>query len=311
MDSSLSYLLLLSLVAPLQGTPTPYPQQFARRNDTASPLSIVLPSSYDGDIIDQDFPGFGFEEASFVNYVLDLDGNTNEFSTNLIEAVTSRTGGKPIIRLGGTSADYAKYVESQTEPALPVAIDNVDDTVGGTTIGPSYWALASLFPTAEYMVQIPLATTNINETILWVRTALDIIGEDQIYSFELGNEPDWYSETYTGAGDIGLGPPYWQGSFTNETYAGNFSEYIQAIVQAVPDLPDDGRIFQAFDAAARITAYSGVLCYQLDVGRCFDSGIDDGSYISTVAHHYYQNNGGGADYLAAGLMVRGSLFTRY
>lgn len=315
MDSLLSYLLLLSLVAPLQGSPTPHPKQLAKRSNidstsssaTASSISIVLPSSNYGIVIDQDFPGFGFEEASFVNYAQDLDGNANMFSSNLIEAVTSRTGGKPIIRLGGTSADYAKYIGNQTEPALPLAIDNKDDSVGGTTIGPSFWALASLFPTAQYMVQVPLATTDINETITWVQTALDIIGEDQIYSFELGNEPDWYSETYTGADSIGLGPPDWQGSFTNETYAGNFSEYAQAIVDAVPDLPNGGKVFQAFDAAARITAYSGVLCYQLDVGKCFDSGIDDGGYITTMAHHYYQNAGGGADYLAAGLMVCRSL----
>lgn len=291
----------------MQGTPTPHPKQSAKRNtnissSSSSSLSIILPSSNDGDIIDRDFPGFGFEEASFVNYVLDIDGNTNEFSSNLIDAITSRTGGKPIIRLGGTSADYAKYVGNQTEPALPLALENEDDSVGGTTIGPAYWALASHFPTAQYMVQVPLATTDINETITWVQTALDIIGEDQIYSFELGNEPDWYSETYTGADEIYLGPPDWQGSFTNETYAGNFSECVQAIVETVPGLPNDGKVFQAFDAAARINAYSGVLCYQLDVGRCFNAGIDDGGYITTVAHHYYQNSGGGADYLATGLM---------
>lgn len=309
MHSSLSYLLLFSLIAPLQGTPTPHPKQSAKKSDidsssgSASSLSIILPSSNDGDVIDQSFPGFGFEEASFVNYVLDIDGNTNEFSSNLIEAVTSRTGGKPIIRLGGTSADYAKYVENQTEPALPLALDYDDDSVGGTTIGPSFWALASVFPTAKYMVQIPLATTDINETITWVQTALDVIGEDQIYSFELGNEPDWYSETYTGADGIDLGTPNWQGSFTNETYVGNFSEYVQAIIETVPNLPNGGKVFQAFDAAARVAAYSAVLCYQLDVGRCFDLGIDDGGYITTVAHHYYQNAGGGADYLAAGLMV--------
>lgn len=308
MESSLRHFLLFSLVAPLQGTPTPHPNNHAKRNtdsssSSSSSLSIVLPSSNDGDVIDLDFPGFGFEEASFVNYVLDSDGNTNEFSSNLIDAITSRTGGKPIIRLGGTSADYGTYVENQTEPALPLAIDNEGDSVGGTTIGPSYWALASQFPTAQYMVQVPLATTDINETITWVQTALDIIGEDQIYSFELGNEPDWYSETYTGADDIYLGPPDWQGSLTNETYVGNYSEYVEAIVEAVPGLPNDGKIFQAFDAAARINAYSGVLCYQLDVGKCFDLGIDDGGYITTVAHHYYQNSGGGADHLAAGLMV--------
>lgn len=63
---------------------------------SSSLLSIDVPATYDStDTIDPNFPAFGFEEASFVNYILDVDGNTNEFSTNLIAAVTNRTGGTP------------------------------------------------------------------------------------------------------------------------------------------------------------------------------------------------------------------------
>lgn len=94
-------------------------------------------------VVDPDFAGFAFEEASLWNYALDADGNANEFSLNLIAAITNRTGGKPLIRLGGTSyaslvpglisilgsqtltaynsADYAYYLENQTDPALPRA----------------------------------------------------------------------------------------------------------------------------------------------------------------------------------------------
>lgn len=314
MESLLSYSLLFSLASPSLGTPAPYSKQHDPRatnnssvsSSSSTSLSLTLPTSNDGDVIDVNFPGFGFEEASFPDYVSDNDGNTNEFSLNLIESVTSRTGGTPIVRLGGTSADYGKYIANQTDPALPIAVDNDDDDVGGTSIGPSFWALASLFPTAKYMVQVPLATTDVNETITWVQSALDIIGEDQIYSFELGNEPDWYSETYTGT-EGSLGPPSWQGTFSNETYVGNYSEYVAAIVESVSGLPNDGKIFQAFDTAAHVAQYSAILCYKLDVGTCFDLGIDDGGYITTVAHHYYQNAGGDADDLASGLMVRETL----
>ncbi|KUI54355.1 Beta-glucuronidase [Cytospora mali] len=301
MKSSPSYLLLFNAAAFVSGSPSRCSKRhgLTGTNDSSTSLSIVLPTSNDGDVIDIDFPGFGFEEASFVDYVLDSDGNTNEFSLNLINSITNRTGGKPIIRLGGTSADYGKYISNQTVPALPLADDNEDDAVGGTSIGPSFWALASRFPTAQYMVQVPLATTDINETITWVQTALDIIGEDQIYSFELGNEPDWYSNTYD---NDQLIPPQWQGTLTNETFVGNYTEYVEAIVETVPGLPNDGKIFQAFDTAAHVAQYSAILCYSLDVGTCFDLGIDNGGYITTVAHHYYQNAGGDAVYLAAGLM---------
>lgn len=62
----------------------------------------TVPSNASG-IVDPDFPGFAFEQASLWNYALDADGNANEFSQNLIAAITNRTGGKPLIRLGGTS----------------------------------------------------------------------------------------------------------------------------------------------------------------------------------------------------------------
>ncbi|KAJ4409696.1 hypothetical protein N0V82_009420 [Gnomoniopsis sp. IMI 355080] len=276
---------------------------------TSTSLSISLPTSSSSNVIDVNFPGFGFEEASFVNYVLDADGNTNEFSVNLIESLTSRTGGTPIIRLGGTSADYALYVANQTVPALPLATDGTNYDVGGTTIGPSYWALTSILSAAEYMIQVPLVNTNINETILWAKTAVAGIASNQIHSIEIGNEPDWYSATYEGTEGV-LGPPEWQTAFTNETYVGNYTEYAEAIVANV-DLPST-QIFQAFDTAAHVGAYSAILCYELDVETAFDLGIDDDGYIKTVAHHYYQNAGGDSpDELPIGSGLMNLTFTHW
>lgn len=105
-------------------------------------------------------------------------------------------------------------------PALPLATDGTDYDVGGTTIGPSYWALTSILSAAEYMVQVPLVNSNINETVLWAQTAVAGIASNQIHSIEIGNEPDWYSATYEGTEGV-LGPPEWQTAFTNETYVGN------------------------------------------------------------------------------------------
>ncbi|CAN8099995.1 unnamed protein product [Discula destructiva] len=277
---------------------------------TGTTLSIVLPtSSGSSDIIDVNFPAFGFEEASFVNYVLDADGNTNEFSANLIESLTSRTGGTSIIRLGGTSADYATFVASQSEPALPLATDSTDFSLGGTTIGPSFWALTSILPDAEYIVQVPLVNTDINETVVWAQTAVDTIASNQLHSIEIGNEPDWYSATYAGTDGV-LGPPEWQSSFTNETYVSNYTAYVKAIVANV-DLPST-QIFQAFDTAAHVAQYSAILCYELDVETAFDLGINDDGFIKTVAHHYYQNSGGdSSDDLPIGSGLMNLTFTHW
>lgn len=76
------------------------------------------------------------------------------------------------------------------------------------------------------------------------------------------------------------------------------------------DLPTN-QIFQAFDTAAHVAAYSAVLCYELDVGTCMDLGIDDGGYLKTVAHHYYQNSGGAADELPTGSGLMNMTFTHW
>lgn len=73
---------------------------------TAAQPFLAVPSSVPSNasgIVDPDFAGFAFEQASLWNYALDAEGNPNEFSINLIAAITNRTGGKPLIRLGGTS----------------------------------------------------------------------------------------------------------------------------------------------------------------------------------------------------------------
>lgn len=76
------------------------------------------------------------------------------------------------------------------------------------------------------------------------------------------------------------------------------------------ELPTN-QIFQAFDTAAHVAAYSAILCYELDVGTCMDLGIDDDGYIKTVAHHYYQNSAGTADELSTGSGLMNMTFTHW
>jgi hypothetical protein len=266
-------------------------------------LSIDVPSEVPGDAsaeVDPDFAGLAFEQASFVRYAVDDDGNVNEFSKNLIASIYSRTGGKPIMRLGGTSPDYGRYLPGQAEPALPVAEQDNYQNIGFTTIGPSFWALAANFPDAKYMVEVPLATTNVSETVAWAKAAVEIIGLDRIHSLQPGNEPDLYNDDYHGEGGAYLGPPDYQGTLNNETYVGNYTKHVAAIREALPDLPD--RFFTAFDVAMRVEDTS-MAAWLLDTETCFDLGIDDDNIVKEVSHHYYQNQAGFAEDLEEGLMT--------
>ncbi|KAI0170236.1 beta-glucuronidase [Pestalotiopsis sp. NC0098] len=268
---------------------------------TASNVSVSLPTvNDDARVANPDFCGFAFEQASFEEYALDADGNVNQFSVNLINSITSRTNGRPIIRLGGTSADYGRLEPGQFAPALPTAEQDNYQNIGNTTIGPSYWNLTNSFPDAQYIIQVPLATTNVTETIAWTQSAVDALGWDKIQAIEVGNEPDLYSGTFTGANGIALQPPGYQGKLNNETYVGNYTKYASAIAEAI-SLPEDP-ILQAFDVSTHFGAAVAQESYILDVETCFGLGIDADDRIKTVAHHYYQNNAGTASTLASGLM---------
>ncbi|KAI1475035.1 glycoside hydrolase family 79 protein [Daldinia sp. EC12] len=268
-----------------------------------SPLSVKIPTvtAVDAsDPIDPSFCGFAFEQASFVRYAQDDDGKPNAFSNNLINAITSRTGGTPIIRLGGTSPDYGRYLPGQKEPALPVAEQDNYQNIGFTTIGPSYWDLTHNFLGAKYMVQVPLATTNVSETVAWAQSAVERIGLENIHSIQPGNEADLYADDFRGEGGVELNPPEYQGKLNNETYVGNWTKYVDAILAAV-DLPE-GRLFTAFDVAVHVGDYIHQDAYVFDVETCFNLGIDAKNIIKDVSHHYYQRNAGAAKDLEAGLM---------
>ena len=102
----------LTAAVPRQASPPSFAVQFsgATLNRASDP-------------VDPAFPGFAFEQASFVRYAENDEGTANVFSNNLIEEITSRTGGHPIIRLGGTSPDYARYLPGQKEPAVSTLQD--------------------------------------------------------------------------------------------------------------------------------------------------------------------------------------------
>lgn len=178
----------------------------------------------------------------------------------------------------------------------------VMQSVGGTSIGPSYWDLTNIIPNSVYIVQLPMAHTNVSESVLWAKTAVEHIGLDRIQAFEPGNEPDLYSSTNP---PNGLGPPDYQGKITNETYTGNFTKYVDAVKAALG--LEGGHWFQAFDTASHGGPANAFI---LDVKSNFDLGINAGNDIKTVAGHYYQTNGGRSRDLAKGLMQHSHIVRR-
>lgn len=288
--------LLAFLLTATHAATVPRPRQAQNQ-----PASIQVPAISPQDAsaeVDVDFAGLAFEQASWPRFAQDDLGLVNVFSKNLIDEIYSRTGGKPIIRLGGTTPDYGRYLPGQKQPALPVAEQDEYQNIGGTTIGPSFWTTAKNFPEAKFMVQVPLATTNVSETIAWATSAVEGIGMEQIHSIQVGNEPDLYSDNFKGSKGQDLSPPQYQGTLDNKSYVGNYTKYANAIKKAIK-IPD--RFFTAFDIAAHVGDHS-VAEWLMTPEACFNLGIDKGGIIKEVSHHYYQNHAGGPEDLEKGLM---------
>lgn len=146
-----------------------------------------------------------------------------------------------------------------------------------------------------------MATTNVSEAIAWTQAAVDRIGLDKIYSIQPGNEADLYQDDYAGEGGTYLGPPSYQGTLTNESYVGNYTKYVNQILDNVDGLPQQ-KFFTAFDVSAH-QGDSVASTWTFDLETTFGLGIDERGAIKEVSHHYYQNVAGGADDLETGLMT--------
>ncbi|KAI9669879.1 MAG: hypothetical protein M1831_006914 [Alyxoria varia] len=268
---------------------------FTKAYPQSSPnQGVIVPSAPPGNVgpeVSPNFPAFAFETAAFVRYAQYDDGSPNTFSQNLIQSVVSRTGGIPIIRLGGTSGDFAPYVPSQQEPALPRDENDRYQDVGGTSIGPSYFPLAKNFPDAQYILQVPLGLNNISNAVAWARAGVEGIGLDHIVSIEIGNEPDLYTGNPPGQPRLGL-----------QQYLDSFLEHEEAIVDNITNLTP-GPFFQAIDASSgREDVYP--------VDDTFTAGINRNNRIKTVGQHYYQTTATPQSDLQQDLLNHGALTSR-
>ncbi|KAI0437923.1 hypothetical protein F4803DRAFT_555535 [Xylaria telfairii] len=232
--------------------------------------------------VDRSFTGFAFEQSSFYNYSFDAQGKPNEFSQNLVNAVLSRTGGTPLLRVGGTSGDHGRYDASQKNATnYPATKYGPQTKITGNrlVIGPSFFKAFKNWPGAKFEFMVPFQNTTFSHSVEWARAGMDQIGIDNLYTLELGNEPTFYP---------------W---FSIKEYVARYQSLQARLIAAIPSLADK-RIFQAFDTAS----YSAG---DLTAKPAFQDGLNaNASSIKQVAYHYYQNQHGVTDFAALQNYIR-------
>ncbi|KAJ9157257.1 Glycoside hydrolase family 79 protein [Pleurostoma richardsiae] len=223
------------------------------------------------DAVDPAFLGFGIESTSFPDFV-------NQFSQNLFNAISSRTGVPTIVRIGGTSLDHAIFDLSQQENVIWPEGDD-DGLESNITFGSTWFDSLGVLNNTKYMLQFPLARdngTNYTNAVEFVQSCIDAMGVEKLQSIEIGNEVDLF--VTQGFRNSSYGP---------ENYADEVKTYMDLLSRNITELPD-GKIFQIFDKSSEVDEEA----WTIDNFINETEDMIDLSDVQTIAAHYYQTYDG-------------------
>lgn len=125
---------------------------------------------------------------------------------------------------------------------------------------------------SKFELEIPLERENKTNGIEFLKAATAAMGPANLYSIEIGNEPNLYK-----------GPP------TIQDYVKAEQSYMDSIASAVPSLKQP--IFRGLDYSS-----DDKINGDYSVANAFQLGINDKKQIKEISLHYYQANGGDSLY---------------
>ena len=142
--------------------------------------------------VDPSFPAFAFELASFFPYTTHANGTANKLTQNLINAVATRTGTKPVVRVGGTSGDHATLQKNLSEPTEPEISPTERPAFNDLIVGDSFFGSFQNIPNAQYIVNIPLGKRDDANAMAFAKSYWNTVGTNNMQAIQVGNEPDLY-----------------------------------------------------------------------------------------------------------------------
>src|ERR1700737_801265 len=154
-------------------------------------------------ILDPRFAGFGIEFSNIFSYT-GTAASPNTFSSNVLQNLKQLTGVSPCIRLGGDTSDYALYRENFTSGQIGI---NPNPTLNSTNVtrmlpfdyniyGPALFSALGTFPTGTQIIfglNMACDKTDYIIQITSAAAAASTALNNNLYSFEIGNEPDLFA----------------------------------------------------------------------------------------------------------------------
>jgi hypothetical protein len=179
---------------------------FAAIIDAADVIAFTIPTSLlpnASQVMDPRFAGFGIEFSNTFSFT-GTAATPNTFSYNLIANLAKVAGVAPCFRIGGNTQDNAIYQENFTQSVFgrnpyPTTRDVTGYVPFDNDIyGPELFKALGTFPAGtQFIFGLNLAYQNsdyISKITSAASAALSALGSN-LYSFEIGNEPDLYAST--------------------------------------------------------------------------------------------------------------------
>jgi hypothetical protein len=195
--------------------------------------------------IASDFPGLGYEISSVAG--LGLLSPANRAYVELVRTL----GREGVVRVGGNTADYARYAAAATPVSSPYGTTVNDHTLKelGGLLEATGWKLI-------WALNLGNGT---EEDAIAEAKAVVAVAQDRLLAFEIGNEPDLFSHQKHR-------PP----GYGYEQWLADYRRYKTALRTHLPGVP-----FAGPDAAGKTEWVSRFA-------------VDEGKDIVLLTHHYYR-----------------------
>ncbi|KAJ7486933.1 hypothetical protein FB451DRAFT_1535217 [Mycena latifolia] len=218
----------------------------------------------------------------------------NNFTNNLMSAISTRTGAPVYIRVGGTSMDNIIFnASSPKELTVAGNQDNCGLHTNATIGSPWLSAFKNFNPATRFTVEVPLARNHPANRIDFAKACIAAMpgGIQQLYAIEIGNEPDLYASFPKRP----CGPPDRPASYGPDDYAAERKAAAKQLSAQVGALGNQTTWYQALTLANGVNNQ-----HTWNITALWED-IDQGGFVKTVSEHYYQADAC-SDKLQDGLM---------
>ncbi|KAF2703652.1 glycoside hydrolase family 79 protein [Pleomassaria siparia CBS 279.74] len=249
------------------------------QNITLSPATTTTNASLVSAILDPSFAGFGIEPSNLFDFA---GGETaNALSIGLLQNLADYSGAPPHIRLGGNTGDYALFDASYANFQVgqnPKATSQGTIPADNNVIGPAYFEVLERFPKdtpVTFGLNMAYYDSDyIDQIVRTAQAAVDGMKNVNLYSFEVGNEPDlWLQNKFR------------NGSWGGKTYMKEFLDRADAVYNQV--LKPAGYPATFFEAQATASTIGTTFEIDMLVADGMLNATNGNKYVSLWNQHDY------------------------